>query len=322
MRSERFQDPVQMDQMCKIAIRIKATEQLNGIIDTLMPSWPRTSRSGWRACGRRSECDPAWICIDVLVGGALQDGSGANGRPVPHDQIDYPAFYDWAAVCDAQGYTYNAVHDFRSTVAEVLHDIAAAGRATPHRKGALYSILRDTPQTIPVQHLTPRNSWGFSATKAFPEPPHALKVRYVSPAVDWQQDEQLVFDDGYTEVNATRYEVFELFGITDAALAWRHGRYFLASAKLRPERYTLTLDIENLVATRGDLVRDDRMTCPCGAPARRAFTTSRHPPSSSWTTSSRTWTTPPGAWPGSAPATAGASGRSPSATRTSTRTSR
>ena len=52
----------------------------------------------------------------------------------------------------------------------------------------------------------------------------------------------------------TKFEGLEVFGVTDAALAWRHGRYWLAAARLRPETYTLGVDIEHLVAQRGDLV--------------------------------------------------------------------
>ena len=249
MRSERFQDPVQMGGLCKVAVRIKATEQLSGTIDQLnaiVGSYLLAYVGG--AWGYHQTANPAWIYLDILMG-------TANARPVPVDLIDVQALMDWAVVCDAQQWTYSAVHDFRATVAEMLHDVAAAGRATPHKRGALYSILRESTQTVPVQHFTPRNSWGFSGSKVFQALPHGLKIRFINPDKDWQQDELLCFDDGYDESTATIYEVFELFGVADAKQAWRHGRYFLAAAKLRPERFTLNLDIEHLVATRGDLVR-------------------------------------------------------------------
>ena len=52
-----------------------------------------------------------------------------------------------------------------------------------------YSVVRDVPQTVPVQQFTPRNSTGFSATKVFTDIPHALKVRFINPDANWQQDE-------------------------------------------------------------------------------------------------------------------------------------
>ena len=61
-----------------------------------------------------------------------------------------------------------------------------------------YSVVRDVPQTVPVQQFTPRNSTGFSATKVFTDIPHALKVRFINPAANWQQDEVVVCDDGYS----------------------------------------------------------------------------------------------------------------------------
>ena len=49
-----------------------------------------------------------------------------------------------------------------------------------------------------MQQFTPRNSTGFAATKIFTDLPHALRVRFINPAANWQQDEVVVCDDGYS----------------------------------------------------------------------------------------------------------------------------
>lgn len=50
-----------------------------------------------------------------------------------------------------------------------------------------FSVVRDVPQTVPVQHFTPRNATGFRGLKTFTRLPHGLKVRFVNPEREWQQ---------------------------------------------------------------------------------------------------------------------------------------
>ena len=145
--------------------------------------------------------------------------------------------------------------DQQQTVFDSLRAIAAIGRASFGMRDGLYSVIRDLPQAAPIQHFTPRNSWGFKSTRAFPQLPGALKVRFINPAADWQPDEQIVYDDGFTPANTALYEALDLTaGVTDPDQAWRDGRYDLAQARLRPETYELSVDVENLVCQRGDLV--------------------------------------------------------------------
>lgn len=99
-----------------------------------------------------------------------------------------------------------------------------------------------------------RYSAGFRGRKAFPDLPHALRARYLNRDAGYQQDERIVYDDGYSEASATKFETIEFFGVTSADEVWKHGRYTIAVARLRPEVFELSTDIEHLACTRGDLV--------------------------------------------------------------------
>jgi hypothetical protein len=123
------------------------------------------------------------------------------------------------------------VHGYPATVFELLRDTAVAGRAGFGMRDGKFSIVRDVAQTVPIQHFTPRNTMGFRGIKAFTQIPHGLKCRFVNPDRDWQQDEVIVYADGYSETNASRFETLELFGCISADLAWKHGRYHLAVGK-------------------------------------------------------------------------------------------
>ena len=194
LRLTNYEDPIPLPGMAKIGLTLLASGQLTGIVNQLnciatsiLLVWD-IATAAWVL---RETRNPAWIYRDILLG-------PATARPVALNQIDDPALLAWGADCDARGYTFDAVFDTQTTVFEALSLVAAAGRASFTLRDGMYSVVRDVPQTVPVQQFTPRNSTGFAATKVFTEIPHALKVRFINPAANWQQDEVVVCDDGYS----------------------------------------------------------------------------------------------------------------------------
>lgn len=250
IRTIRNEDPVKIAGVAKVALRIKATDQLNGVVDqfnslarSILPDWDAATGQ-WV---ERGTSNPA-SCYRAILQGA------SNARPIADDRLDLAELQAWHEANDAAGFAFNAVIDFGGTVWERLADVASAGRASFGMRDGRYSIVRDKPQNVPIQHFTPRNSAGFRGRKAFPDLPHALRARYLNRDAGYQQDERIVYDDGYSEANATKFETVEFFGVTSADEVWKHGRYTIAAARLRPEVYELTTDIEHLACTRGDLV--------------------------------------------------------------------
>ncbi len=179
----------------------------------------------------------------------------ANARPLADSRLDLDKIQDWHASCTAAGHSFDSIIDYDVSVREVLQSIASAGRASPSLIDGKWAVIKDEPQTVPIQHFTPRNTYGFRGEKSFDEMPHALRVRFINRDKGWLQDERLVFDDGYTAGTATQYDTLELNGITNPSAAWKHGRYHIATARLRPETYSFYTDLEHIVATRGDLIR-------------------------------------------------------------------
>lgn len=249
VRVLRSEAPVKMQGLAMTALRIKASDQLSGVIDrfngvvqSVVPDWDGT---GWVT---RATANPASLFRHVLQG-------AANARPLPDSRLDLVKLQDWHDLCAAKGREFNAAIDYQASVRDVLIDVAAAGRASPSVIDGKWGVVADMPQAVPVQHFTPRNSAGFQGEKHFETPPHALRVRFANQQKYWQQDEMLVYDDGYDAETAVRFETLELPGITDPAQVWRDARYHIATARLRGESYAFTVDIEHLVCTRGDLIR-------------------------------------------------------------------
>jgi hypothetical protein len=202
--------------------------------------------------------NPASCYRDVLQG-------SANKLAMPDSGVDLATLEAWWANCNANGRAFNGVMDKASTVFDSLGVIAALGRASFQVRDGLYSVVQDIAQSTIVQHFTPRNSWGFKGTMAFPNLPQALRVRWTNPALNWQPDEVIVYADNpaggqYSAASVIPggmlYETLDLTtSVTSITQAWKEGRYHLAQGQQRPATYELSCDIENLVCQRGDLVR-------------------------------------------------------------------
>jgi hypothetical protein len=251
LRSVKYIDPIPDPRMSKIVVRIRATEQLNGVIDTLsclveakLPTWNGTA---WTT-GATVTRNPAAAYLDILTG-------IANKRPVATSRIDLAGLGAWYTACASAGRNYDAVIDYRTTVFESLHEVAVAGRAAFGMPDGKYGVVRDILQTTPVQMFTPRNSWGFTGRRVYLDPIDGFRMPFIDETNNYQAGELLVHNDGIDAEAATTYEVLQLPGITNPDALWKEGRYHLAAAKLRPEVWEFNTDVENIVCQRGDLVK-------------------------------------------------------------------
>lgn len=270
LRTIVWRNPVREPGVCLIAIRIKASEQLNGVPDQIsciaeswLPTWSQAG--GWTWTLTRN---PAWAYLDIMR---------RRGREIllDDDRIDLVGIRAWAGACNVTApNAYEPYWQFDGVVEggsifEAMKTIASHGRASFTLKDGRYSVVRDVEQTVPVQHITPRNSWGYTGRKSFIDLPDALKVRFTNAAKGYVEDERIVYDDGRNEANATRFETIEMPGCTSATQAWREGRYHLAVGQLRPEEHSVQMDVEALRCTLGDLVRFSYDTISIGSGSGR-----------------------------------------------------
>lgn len=231
------------------ALRVRASNQINGQLDgvsalvqSICLDW---TGSAWVAAATRN---PASLYRYVLQ-------HPGNARAVSDSQIDLAALQDWHAWCAARGLIFDHVLTGRRPLLDVLRDICAAGRASPGMIDGKWTVTIDREKPTIAQHFTPHNSWGFEGVRLLPTVPHALRVNFVNAAVDYQPDERIVYDDGYSAANATEIESIELPGVSSADAVYKLARHHLAQIKLRPEEYALHADIEHIVCNRGDRVR-------------------------------------------------------------------
>lgn len=266
LRAIRNEDPIAPDydgfgnpiNYAKVAIRVRATDKLQGIIDnfncvaeSILPVWTGTE---WE---EQATHNPAWAYVHVLCG-------PQNARPANRDtDIDLPKILEWAQDNEDAGRELNVSIDDEGTVFDRLQKIAGVGRATYSFDDGKFSVIQDKPQDVPVQTFTPRNSRNWSIQRSWLDIPDAFKVQFNNKEAGYQQDQIYVYNDGYnsdgsggkTRASSSNTEQLPLWGITDATQAWKEGRYHIASLKLRPRVYRFETDFEHFVCRRGSRIK-------------------------------------------------------------------
>lgn len=250
LRSIRNEQPINKTGLALVALRIKATDQLNGAVDqfnciahSILPDW---DGAAWT---ENTTSNPASIYRNILQG-------SANAKPLADARVDLPGLAGWHEGCADAGREFNGVFDGKVSLLDALQQVSSCGRAFPTLVDGKWGVVQDIAQSVPVQHFTPRNSWGFRGEKSFAELPKALRIRFLNREKGWLPDERIVFDDGYDADNVgDDYETIELPGVTLSEQAWKEGRYHIATARLRPEVFSFMADFEHIVCTRGDLIR-------------------------------------------------------------------
>src|SRR3546814_16608446 len=121
------------------ALRIKASDQLNGVVDELnatVSSYVTSYVGGSPAWAEAVSSNPADLFRHVLQG-------SANAQALPDARIDLDTLAEWHAFCDTHGFEFNMVRDFHSSVWDTLADFCAPGRASPTQIDGHWSFCLD-----------------------------------------------------------------------------------------------------------------------------------------------------------------------------------
>lgn len=249
LRSIKDEDPINFTHpLAATALTVKATDQLNGVVDNLNATVSSYVEDfGGSAWSTAISSNPASLFRHVLQGVA-NDGAVADSR------LDLTSIEAFHTHCANNGFEFNMIRDFQASVQDTLTTILSAGRGSLTQVDGKWGISIDKSQTVPTQHFTPRNSWGFEAEKAFVDTPHAFRMRFSNRNIEWKSDERIVYDDGFSSSNATVFEQLDAIGITDPDHVYKNGRFALALIRLRPERWGLSTDFEFITAAKGDMV--------------------------------------------------------------------
>jgi hypothetical protein len=248
LQSIRPEYPVNMDKpMALASVRIKATYQLNGTLDSFnalveryAPDW---DGEAWAEGHPRN---PAALYAYALTG---------NHAPYPATpaQINWDELQEWHDYCETKGLRYDRDHRNQVGLREMLGDIAAAGRASPRHDGAKWGVVIDRPREFIVDHITPRNSSGFRGSRSYFDPPDALRVRFRDATSSYEDAEKIIPWIGHTgPIDVT--EELPMPGKTDPDEIEIEAVRRMHEIELRRDRFEVDQSGALRVATRGDKV--------------------------------------------------------------------
>lgn len=251
LQTLRPEYPIAMDGLALIGVRIKATYQLQGTLDTVTAmvsrvclDWDAATQSWIKRATRR----PASLARYILQ-------AAGNAKSCSDARIDLEAFADWHDFCVLHGLEFNEVFEDSSlTVGAALQRVAAAGRASIRWTGTKYTVIIDRPRDLIVDHIGPRNSRAFKVSRKYFKAPDGQRVRFLDETNDYKPAERFIPWPGNDMGARDTVEEVSRPGKTSPVEIWRETRRRMYETKLRPDIYQVTQDGAARVATRGDLV--------------------------------------------------------------------
>jgi hypothetical protein len=241
-----------------IALKVKATDRLNGTIDTfnfiaqsILPvfSGTGTGSSAWQNVSRTS--NPAAILRYILQG-------QINCDPVLDSHIDWASIESWYTWCVQKNYTCDVVISDKIQISDLLSNIGKTARAECIKIDSRFSIIQDAARPSPVQLFTPRNTKNYQQTIAFSDIPDALEMTFTDADADFQENLRLVYntDSGeLSDIDPKVKQTAALWGVTNARQAFLLGRYNYACMLLRPRIHKIEIDLEYLLSRKGDWIK-------------------------------------------------------------------
>lgn len=171
-------DDIQYKHTALLGLRIKLSDQLNGIPKVTYRVKGRKVNVWDASTGAFVEKwtdNPAWIVIDAMTNKRF-----GGGLRIDRFKLDY--FRQWAAHCETNGLKFNGVIDQKTNLWDALAPVFKCGRGSPIRAGTKFQIAIQGKRK-PVQLFTMGN------------------IKKDSFGIDW-----LPMDERANEVTVTYYD--------------------------------------------------------------------------------------------------------------------
>ena len=241
----------------RMGLRIKASGQLNGIVQQLS-ALAAASCLVWHADTSTWQWEPtsnpAWWFIDFARGRYDANGRLLYGCGLADTQIDIDALKVWAQYCVDNKLSINAVIDQQQSRGDVLQIIAKTGFASVTWASGKLGVVWDTVNAAPVMVFGMGNiaQGSFQVDYAGENLADEFIVSYVSELHDWQQEQVRVTVPGV--VTPVRSTTIELMGCTNALMAGRFANLLAAQQVYRRRTVSWETDFEGFICQRGDVV--------------------------------------------------------------------
>jgi hypothetical protein len=248
----------ELKKLCLIAFKIKATEASNGVLDQVnciassaLPVYDKRDKASSEKDWERYEIssNPASAYLYCLRGNFLPEKAGV-------ETIDWQALERLYVWCEINDYKCDGIISNGEPLRSILNKILATCRASFYIKSGLYSLIHDIEKPNPIALLTPKNSRGFAASKSFAKVPKGLEITYNDKRNNYVTNNEMAVLHG-EKVDGGAGDIVEklsMWGVTGYEQVIKLGRYLLAVARNRPERYSVSVSIEHFGLPVGERV--------------------------------------------------------------------
>jgi predicted phage tail protein len=251
IQSSRPEYPFNMSKpFAHVAIRVKASYQLNGILDNYNALASRMCLDFDEETGIWAEAETSNVASAYRL--SLQGSHTA--KPVLDSGLDLDSFESLHTFCKNNDLKFDGVIDTAAKAGEVWQHITHAGRSMHWHNGIQWSVITDRPADLPiVDHISHRDTFNFSCKRQYIEPPHAFRVQFQDATNDYKTAERIIPWPGYTG-DITVTELLELPGKTDPDEIWIEARRRQYEILKRPDVFTAMRDTPIAASTRGSRV--------------------------------------------------------------------
>lgn len=238
----------------RVALKIRATAQLSGSIDTFSataqatcPVWNGTT---WVT---QATSNPAWWCL-WWARGKFYGGRRVYGAGLPDARIDIEGIKAFGAYCDANNLTCNFVQGAATSIATMMDQIALNGDGSATWLTGKLGVVWDAPNQSPVMQFGPYNIKRdtFQIEYNTQSIADEIIVEFVNPAKGWASDQVRAKPPNVTAPNNP--VTLNFMGCTSPTLAGRKANLLAAGQYYHRRKVTWSSDLEGFVAQRGDVV--------------------------------------------------------------------
>lgn len=176
------------------------------------------------------------------------------GGGLTDDQIDIEKIKEWAVFCDDNELSCNMVVKDDTSVSDMLERIANTGRASSTYYKGILSVHYESGEQIPTAMYGMSNivAGSFTVDYAVSDMPRKVKANFINGET-WESEQVEALVPFSDEDNLKEVEV-QLEGVTDPDLAQRAVNLLAARQYYQRRTYKWSVDIEGLIAKRGELV--------------------------------------------------------------------
>ncbi len=270
-----------MDVTARMAIKIKASEDLSGQIKSIncvLQSYARTWDGAQWTTEESPTSNPASICLKALQSNMLGDNKKSD------DEIDLAGLgriyefcednHRWDTKETNEANTRgcklecNGVLSSTSPLRDLIGKILAAGRSVMTNDFLKFSAIYDGARSQYVTILNNQNVLKATNTKNFDKVVDGFKVKFIDETDNWQENVMFVnFDDGTTVVRQNyEYEEISMTYCTHRDQVWHNAMFEGAKRMYRKEIWNRTLSVDGAMLQLFDLVQvqDDTLVVGIG----------------------------------------------------------